>query len=161
MSKADVIEIEGVVVEKLPNAMFQVELENGHKVLATISGKLRMNYIRILPDRQTQAISIVTAEELEKNATPNSFNALYGLVPGLEVMQRIVHRKLLLFVPHSRVKRAGVNRTGLNRVLHIIRQGGKYSCFVIDTGLLDSCAAEGAEFSGDRQLLAAVFAKHG
>ncbi len=49
MSKADVIEIEGVVVEKLPNAMFQVELENGHKVLATISGKLRMNYIRKCP----------------------------------------------------------------------------------------------------------------
>ena len=41
MSKADVIEIEGVVIEKLPNAFFQVELENGHKVLATISGKLR------------------------------------------------------------------------------------------------------------------------
>ena len=49
MSKADVIEIEGVVVEKLPNAMFRVELENKHIVLATISGKLRMNYIRILP----------------------------------------------------------------------------------------------------------------
>ena len=49
MSKADVIEIEGTVVEKLPNAMFQVELENGHKVLAHISGKLRMNFIRILP----------------------------------------------------------------------------------------------------------------
>ena len=49
MSKADVIEIEGVVVEKLPNAMFKVELENKHVVLATISGKLRMNYIRILP----------------------------------------------------------------------------------------------------------------
>ena len=49
MSKADVIEIEGIVKEKLPNAFFQVELENGHKVLATISGKLRMNYIRILP----------------------------------------------------------------------------------------------------------------
>ena len=49
MSKADVVEIEGVVVEKLPNAMFQVELENGHKVLAHISGKLRMNFIRILP----------------------------------------------------------------------------------------------------------------
>ena len=48
MSKADVVEIEGVVVEKLPNAMFQVELENGHKVLAHISGKLRMNYIRIM-----------------------------------------------------------------------------------------------------------------
>ena len=49
MSKADVIEIEGVVVEKLPNAMFQVELETGHQVLAHISGKLRMNYIKILP----------------------------------------------------------------------------------------------------------------
>ncbi len=49
MSKADVIEIEGTVVEKLPNAMFLVQLENGHQVLAHISGKLRMNYIRILP----------------------------------------------------------------------------------------------------------------
>ena len=49
MSKADVIEIEGKVVEKLPNAMFKVELENGHIVLAHISGKLRMNYIKILP----------------------------------------------------------------------------------------------------------------
>ena len=49
MSKTDVVEIEGTVVEKLPNAMFQVELENGHKILAHISGKLRMNFIRILP----------------------------------------------------------------------------------------------------------------
>ena len=49
MSKEDVIEAEGKVVEALPNAMFEVELENGHKVLAHISGKLRMNYIRILP----------------------------------------------------------------------------------------------------------------
>ena len=49
MSKADVIEIEGKVVEKLPNAMFQVELENGHVVLAHVSGKIRMNFIRILP----------------------------------------------------------------------------------------------------------------
>jgi len=48
MSKTDVIEIEGIVVEKLPNAMFQVELENGHQVIAHLSGKLRMNYIRIL-----------------------------------------------------------------------------------------------------------------
>ena len=45
MSKADVIEIEGTVVEKLPNTMFQVELENGHRVLAHISGKLRQNFI--------------------------------------------------------------------------------------------------------------------
>ena len=49
MSKADVIEVEGTVLEKLPNAMFRVELENKHEILAHISGKLRMNYIRILP----------------------------------------------------------------------------------------------------------------
>ena len=48
MSKSDVIEIEGTVVEKLPNTMFQVELENGHRVLAHISGKLRQNFIKIL-----------------------------------------------------------------------------------------------------------------
>ena len=58
MSKADVIEIEGTVIEKLPNAMFQVELENGLKVLAHISGKLRMNYIKILPgDKVTVVLS--------------------------------------------------------------------------------------------------------
>ena len=49
MSKTDLIEMEGTIVEKLPNAMFKVELENGHVVLAHISGKLRMNFIRILP----------------------------------------------------------------------------------------------------------------
>ncbi len=49
MSKQDVIEVEGTVVEALPNAMFQVELENGHVVLAHVSGKIRMNFIRILP----------------------------------------------------------------------------------------------------------------
>jgi translation initiation factor IF-1 len=49
MSKGDAIEVEGVVLEKLPNAMFKVKLQNGHVVLAHISGKLRMNYIRILP----------------------------------------------------------------------------------------------------------------
>ena len=49
MSKDDVIEIEGTVLEALPNATFQVELQNGHKILAHISGKLRMNFIRILP----------------------------------------------------------------------------------------------------------------
>ena len=58
MSKTDVIEIEGVVVEKLPNAMFKVELENGHLVLAHISGKLRMNFIKILPgDKVTLEMS--------------------------------------------------------------------------------------------------------
>ena len=49
MSKEDVIEVEGTVVESLPNTNFKVELENGHKILAHISGKLRMNYIKILP----------------------------------------------------------------------------------------------------------------
>jgi translation initiation factor IF-1 len=49
VAKDDVIEVEGTVVEPLPNAMFRVELENGHKVLAHISGKMRMHYIRILP----------------------------------------------------------------------------------------------------------------
>ena len=58
MSKTDVIEIKGVVVEKLPNAMFKVELENGHIVLAHISGKLRMNFIKILPgDKVTLEMS--------------------------------------------------------------------------------------------------------
>ena len=49
MSKEDAIELEGKVIEPLPNAMFKVELENGHQVLAHISGKMRMHYIKILP----------------------------------------------------------------------------------------------------------------
>lgn len=49
MAKEDVIEVEGVVVETLPNTNFKVKLENGHELLAHISGKLRMNYIKILP----------------------------------------------------------------------------------------------------------------
>ena len=58
MSKADVIEVEGTVLEKLPNAMFKVELINKHVVLAHISGKLRMNFIRILPgDKVTIELS--------------------------------------------------------------------------------------------------------
>lgn len=58
MSKQDMIEIEGTVVEALPNATFTVELENGHQILAHISGKLRMNHIRILPgDKVTVEMS--------------------------------------------------------------------------------------------------------
>lgn len=58
MSKADVIEVEGTVLEKLPNADVKVELENKHVVLAHISGKLRMNFIRILPgDKVTIELS--------------------------------------------------------------------------------------------------------
>ncbi|NLJ86225.1 MAG: translation initiation factor IF-1 [Firmicutes bacterium] len=58
MAKQDVIEVEGTVVEPLPNAMFRVELDNGHKVLAHISGRMRMNFIRILPgDKVTVELS--------------------------------------------------------------------------------------------------------
>jgi translation initiation factor IF-1 len=58
MSKEDVIEVEGTVVEAMPNTMFKVELENGHQVLAHISGKLRMHFIRILPgDKVTLELS--------------------------------------------------------------------------------------------------------
>lgn len=58
MSKEDVIEVEGKVLEPLPNAMFKVELSNGHKVLAHVSGKIRMHFIRILPgDRVTVELS--------------------------------------------------------------------------------------------------------
>ena len=58
MTKEDVIEVEGTVVEALPNAMFQVELENGHIVLAHVSGKMRMNFIRILPgDKVTMELT--------------------------------------------------------------------------------------------------------
>lgn len=58
MSKEDAIEVEGTVVEALPNAMFQVELENGHIVLAHVSGKMRMNFIRILPgDKVTMELT--------------------------------------------------------------------------------------------------------
>lgn len=49
LSKSDVIELEGTVLEKLPNACFKVELQNGHQIIAHISGKLRMNFIRIIP----------------------------------------------------------------------------------------------------------------
>ncbi len=49
MAKEEAIEVQGTVIEPLPNAMFRVELENGHKVLAHISGKMRMHYIKILP----------------------------------------------------------------------------------------------------------------
>ena len=49
MSKEEAIEVEGVVTDALPNAMFKVQLENGHEVLSHVSGKLRMNYIRIVP----------------------------------------------------------------------------------------------------------------
>ena len=59
LTKEDVIELEGTVLEALPNAMFRVELENGHKILSHISGKMRMHYIKILPgDKVTVELSV-------------------------------------------------------------------------------------------------------
>ena len=70
MAKDDVIELEGTVIEALPNAMFQVELPNGHKILAHISGKLRMNFIRILPgDKVTVQMS---PYDLTRGRSPRS-----------------------------------------------------------------------------------------
>jgi len=58
LAKEDIIEVEGVILEALPNAMFKVELSNGHKILAHVSGKLRMNFIKILPgDKVTVEMS--------------------------------------------------------------------------------------------------------
>ncbi|MBI3610647.1 MAG: translation initiation factor IF-1 [Nitrospirae bacterium] len=58
MSKEDVVEVQGTIVETLPNAMFRVQLENGHRVLAHISGKMRMHFIKILPgDKVTVELS--------------------------------------------------------------------------------------------------------
>lgn len=63
LAKEDVIELEGTVLEALPNAMFRVELENGHKILAHISGKMRMHYIKILPgDKVTVELSVYDLE---------------------------------------------------------------------------------------------------
>ena len=63
MSKQDVLEVEGKVVEALPNAQFKVELPNGHVILAVISGKLRMNYIRILPgDKVTVKVTEIDSQ---------------------------------------------------------------------------------------------------
>ena len=92
MSKTDVIEIEGVVVEKLPNAMFKVELENGHIVLAHISGKLRMNFIKILPgDKVTLEMSPydlskgrIVWRDKEDFYTSNNRNAVVYNIPYLK-----------------------------------------------------------------------------
>jgi len=63
MAKEEGVQVEGTVVEPLPNAMFRVELENGHRVLAHISGKMRMNFIKILPgDKVTVELSPVRSQ---------------------------------------------------------------------------------------------------
>ena len=77
MSKVDVLEVEGTVLEKLPNAMFKVELENKHVVLAHISGKLRMNFIRILPgDKVTMELSHMIFPREESSGEINNHYSL-------------------------------------------------------------------------------------
>lgn len=91
MSKADVIEIEGKVVEKLPNAFFKVELENGHQILATISGKLRMNFIRILPgDKVTIELS---PYDLTKGRIIGEINKTIGIY-----VQNILYKFCKIFL---------------------------------------------------------------
>ena len=70
MAKEDAIEVEGTVVEPLPNAMFRVELENGHRVLAHVSGKMRMNFIRILPGRQGEGGAVTLRPHPGPNHLP-------------------------------------------------------------------------------------------
>ena len=80
MAKEDVIEVEAVVVENLPNTMFRVRLENGIEMLANVSGKIRMNYIRILPgDRVTVAISPydLTHGELHSDTNKYQLGGIY------------------------------------------------------------------------------------
>ena len=85
MSKSEVIEIEGKVIEALPNAQFQVELENGHQILAHISGKLRMNFIRILPgDKVTVEIS---PYDLTKGRITWSFDVSRGMYKEVNPMK--------------------------------------------------------------------------
>ena len=68
MPKEDAIEVEGTVVEPLPNAMFRVELESGHRVLAHVSGKMRMNFIRILDRKSTR----LNSSHIQKSRMPSS-----------------------------------------------------------------------------------------
>ena len=78
MSKQDAIELEGKVLEPLPNAMFNVELENGHVILCTISGKIRMNYIRILPG--DKVVVEMSPYDLQRGRITSSFSYWIELV---------------------------------------------------------------------------------
>ena len=83
MSKSDVLEVEGVVKEVLPNATFKVELQNGHVIDAHISGKLRMNYIRILAgDRVTVEMS---PYDLTKDVSPGAPSKVHPTIGGINL----------------------------------------------------------------------------
>lgn len=93
MSKNDVIEVEGKVLEALPNAMFQVQLDNGHTVLAHVSGKIRMNFIRILPGDK------VTIE-----LTPYDFDPIADMLTRIRNANSVYHDKVE--IPGSKIKSA-------------------------------------------------------
>ena len=83
MAKEEGIQVEGTVVEPLPNAMFRVELENGHKVLAHISGKMRMHFIRILPgDKVTVELSPYDLTRDRKSTRLNSSHIQKSRMPS-------------------------------------------------------------------------------
>lgn len=91
MSKQDVIEVEGKVLEALPNAMFQVQLDNGHTVLAHVSGKIRMNFIRILPGDK------VTIE-----LTPYDLDPIADMLTRIRNANSVYHEKVE--IPGSKIK---------------------------------------------------------
>ena len=78
MAKEDAIEVEGVVVDALPNTLFRVELPNGHKILAGISGKLRMNYIRIVPGDKVTVETYVPIVELSYGKSDCRIDVISG-----------------------------------------------------------------------------------
>ena len=90
MAKDDVIEVEGTVIEAMPNAMFQVELANGHRLLAHISGKLRMNFIRILPgDKVTVEMSPLGEKKIDITFLES---IEYPLLPILKILRDMIKK---------------------------------------------------------------------
>ena len=108
MAKEDLIELEGKVVETLPNTTFKVELENGHQILATISGKLRMNYIKIL-----------TGDKVKVQMSPYDLNR--GRITWSEMKVRPSVKKIC--DKCKVIKRKGVIRVICENPKHKQRQG--------------------------------------
>ena len=153
MSKADVIEVEGTVLEKLPNAMFKVELENKHVVLAHISGKLRMNFIRILPgDKVTIELSPY------RKRTIHSYNSPLIIQPCHICTSQIDHR--LYSKCHTRHQ---TNSSSLLRKIRDLRILMKVSADSMSNQVADNlgylCIYDGdyevtySEFDGDNLIL--------
>ncbi len=141
MTKEDVIELEGTVLEALPDAMFRVELENGHKILAHISGKMRMHYIKILPgDKVTVELSVYDLNRgrityrLDVRASARAARRLCAFVCSGTVPQRAAQADAGRFVPSRAFGRDGVeraqrkNRQGIVGQARRTRQEGIERC---------------------------------